>query len=389
MIFNRYSDTNKESGLRMLGQWGGDFTATGWHGAIVIDAERIGDMVGGSVSLFPGQGSVGTVTVGRIVPFAPQDSPVQALVLVNPIHPVTGQMVPWHELERVFPNMRFGTIIQASIEWQQLQMTVTWHSNIGTQGQATLYTSNAGRPSELTPIVMDWQQFKQHVAQLDPRRYVFRGQREPWRLRSKFHRTGRCDLVRYTGEDMQVLYRHVSAHTRHLFNRNNSDENGAMLHLAQHHGFPTPLIDWSYSPFVAAYFAYHQITNADAMDAPDEQRIRIHQFDRQQWWDDYRQIAVTAPAPPHFSLLDFLPIENARLIPQQALSGLTNVADVEQYIGRAERQSGNHYLTAIDLPVKSRKMIMQDLAMMGLTAGSLFPGLDGACEELSERLFPS
>jgi hypothetical protein len=373
----------------MLGQWIGEFTATGWYGKIVVDAERTGGTIGGSVSLFPGQGSVGTITVGRIVPFEPQVSPVQVLVLVNPMHPATGQMVPWHELERVFPNMRFGTIIQAVVDWQHMQMKLTWQSNIGTQGQATLHSSDAGRPSELTPVVMDWQQFKQHVSQLDPRRYVFRGQREPWRLRSKFHRTGRCDLVRYTGEDMQILHRHLSAHTRHLFNRQNSDENGAMLHLAQHHGFPTPLIDWSYSPFVAAYFAYHSIKNADAMNAPDEQRIRIHQFDRQQWWNDYGQIAVTAPAPPHFSLLEFLPVENQRLIPQQALSGLTNLADVEQYIGWAERQSGNRYLTAIDLPVRSREMAMRELATMGLTAGSLFPGLDGVCEELSERLFPS
>ncbi|WP_152603980.1 FRG domain-containing protein [Burkholderia pyrrocinia] len=380
---------NHEQGISMLGQWIGEFQATGWYGRIVVDAESTGGMVGGSVSLFPGPGSVGTITVGRIVPFEPQISPAHVLVLVNPIHPVTGQMVPWYELERVFPSMRFGTIIQAVVDWQQQQMTITWQSNIGTQGQATLYTSDAGRPSELAPVVMDWQQFKQHVSQLDPRRYVFRGQREPWRLRSKFHRTGRCDLVRYTGEDMQVLHRHLSAHTRHLFNRQNSDENGAMLHLAQHHGFPTPLIDWSYSPFVAAYFAYHSIKNADAVNAPDEQRIRIHQFDRQQWWNDFNQIAVTAPAAPHFSLLEFLPVDNQRLIPQQALSGLTNLADVEQYIGWTESQSGNRYLTAIDLPVRSREMVMRELAMMGLTAGSLFPGLDGVCEELSERFFPS
>jgi hypothetical protein len=30
---------------------------------------------------------------------------------------------------------------------------------------------------------------------------------------------------------------------------------------------------------------------------------------------------------------------------------------------------------------------MKELALIGITAGSLFPGLDGACEELGERLF--
>jgi len=30
---------------------------------------------------------------------------------------------------------------------------------------------------------------------------------------------------------------------------------------------------------------------------------------------------------------------------------------------------------------------MEDLSYMGITAGSLFPGLDGTCEELRERNF--
>jgi hypothetical protein len=30
---------------------------------------------------------------------------------------------------------------------------------------------------------------------------------------------------------------------------------------------------------------------------------------------------------------------------------------------------------------------MQELALMGITAGSLFPGLDGACLQLKERFF--
>jgi hypothetical protein len=45
------------------------------------------------------------------------------------------------------------------------------------------------------------------------------------------------------------------------------------------------------------------------------------------------------------------------------------------------------YLHIIDLPVNERQHVMQELSLMGITAGSLFPGLDGACEELRERFF--
>ena len=41
----------------------------------------------------------------------------------------------------------------------------------------------------------------------------------------------------------------------------------------------------------------------------------------------------------------------------------------------------------IDLPVRERKIAMQELSYIGITVGSLFSGLDEACRELNERFF--
>jgi hypothetical protein len=92
---------------------------------------------------------------------------------------------------------------------------------------------------------------------------------------------------------------------------------------------------------------------------------------------------------PHFSLLDALAIENPRMIPQQGISSITNVDDIERYIDHVERTTNKTYLQVFDLPVIERPRVMRELAIMGVTAGSLFPGLDGACEELRERFFES
>lgn len=87
------------------------------------------------------------------------------------------------------------------------------------------------------------------------------------------------------------------------------------------------------------------------------------------------------------SIAEFSAIENERLIPQQAVSMVTNIDDIESYIQEVEATNGRQYLSAFDLPVRERKHVMQELSMMGITAGSLFPGLDGACEELKARNF--
>lgn len=89
----------------------------------------------------------------------------------------------------------------------------------------------------------------------------------------------------------------------------------------------------------------------------------------------------------HFSLFGPIGINNPRMVPQQALPSISNVDDIEGYLAERENDRQKTYLTVIDLPKSERSKIMQELAIMGITAGSLFPGLDGACEQLRERYF--
>ena len=84
--------------------------------------------------------------------------------------------------------------------------------------------------------------------------------------------------------------------------------------------------------------------------------------------------------------MEFIAIDNERLIPQQSISSLTNIDDIETYIRSLETDE-RCFLQIIDLPLKERRHVMKELSMMGITAGSLFPGFDGACEELRERHF--
>lgn len=360
----------------LSGQWTGSFQATEYGGSLVIDLETSQGHTVGAVSLWPAPGVQAPPMVGKIQAIYLGPDAAYSSVVLNPVLPSTW-IVPWDQIPTHFPDHEIATLAQTSFRWDKDTMEVSWDSNIQRGGTARLTRRDPTQPSDLTATRMSWERFKRYVAGLEPRRFVFRGQQRPWRLRSHFHRSGRSDLLRYTNVDLPLLHRHLSARTRHLFNRAIHDENGAFLHLAQHYGFPTPLIDWSYSPYVAAFFAFRRLTGAQAKKR-NAGYVRIYLFDQTSWRENVPTVSHTAPALPHFSMMEFLAIENERLIPQQALSALTNVDDVENFIAHVEGQHRRHYLTAVDIPVKERDAVMRELALMGVTAGSLFPGLDGA-----------
>jgi len=302
------------------------------------------------------------------------------------IDPRSGNPGNWDEIKQFFPGFVGASYVDARCSWDERSIRLEWKTDTGRAAESELPRSQAGEPSRLVPLDFGWAGFKDFVAGLRGR-HLFRGQEGGWRLRTTFHRTGRADLLRFGREDIGSLHRRLSARTRHVFNLSLPDENGAFYNLVQHHGYPTPLLDWTYSPFVAAFFAYRKISRAIAAKAEPINRVRVFMLD-ERWRTEVKQVTAADRAFPHFSIAEFIAIENERAVPQQSVSAITNVDDIETYIQSVEKATGTGpYLTAIDLPVSERDAVFNDLTLMGVTAGSLFPGFDGTCEELKERNF--
>ena len=206
------------------------------------------------------------------------------------------------------PSTTFPRSAEVSLSLNNDKVSVSWKTDIGTTSSAELPKSRASEPTEYEPLVgiTTWAKFKTFVTSLEPRRYIFRGQRKLLRLRTGFHRTGRADLVRFLNNDIQVLHRHLSQRTTHIFNLIIPEQNGAFFNLVQHHGYPTPLLDWTYSPFVAAFFAFRRVKNSEAARAHDDEKVRIFMFDQKLWRATYSQSLKLTAYGLHFSVMEFI-----------------------------------------------------------------------------------
>ncbi len=370
----------------MNGQWIGKYSGTS-EGMIIVNVDDRGAYYEGAAFLHEANQTIPGAAATFKTPNKNRAFQVHTNIIL-PIDPRTGLVATPDNIKSLNPDAVLSNHADVTGSWDDASLTLAWTTDAGVNGTCVLPRSRAGEPSELVALEKGWNEYKAYVASLEGQRHLFRGQNKPWRLRTGFHRRGRADLIRFLSEDIPSLHRRLSASTRHVFDLRTPDENGAFLNLAQHHGYPTPLLCWTYSPYVAAFFAYRGISNAEAAKADPGQKVRILVFDQAQWRADLPQPLALVSYFPYVSIGEFLATENERMIPQQAASTLSNMDDIETYI-RSKESEGKKYLLAIDLPVCDRPLVIRELGYMGITAGSLFPGLDGACEDLRERNFPS
>jgi hypothetical protein len=364
----------------MKGQWIGR-TLGDQVGKIIINVDDHGDYFSGVGFTFPDDKKF-PVSVG-IFRSHDKSKDFTFPTFISPVDPTTGLPTEWKNIEQHYPGISHSKNATVSGHFEANELFFNIKTDIGVKFESHITRKPFSECSDLSGETKIWDEYKKHVASLSEKEYLFRGQTKPWKLRTAFHRKGRYDLFRFLAEDIPKLHRRLTARTRHVFNLEIPNENGAFFNLAQHHGYPTPLLDWTFSPYVAAFFAFRNVPK----NSKSDECVRIFVFDQQKWRSDWTQITVLNNAWPHFSIMEFLAIDNERLVPQQAATTVTNIDDVETYIFKMEQEKNFKYLSAIDIHFSERNKVIKELSYMGITAGSMFPGLDGSCEELREKLF--
>ncbi|WP_018997927.1 FRG domain-containing protein [Hirschia maritima] len=327
--------------------------------------------------------------VGRLE-LSPPYLPHEGILKVRPLHPQTGYPVSKQDLQSEYPDITFPNEIYIKLNSNaRHEIIVDWYSQNNVEknsGQIKLihFPKNTSSILVPNPTITDWDSFKHTVLQYEPETFIFRGQsNHKWPLQTSFHRSNRTDLIPFIEKDIPRLFQRLSAHLKFQYDLRNAEQYAAFLNLLQHHGYPTPLLDWTYSPFVAAYFAYRNLTKANFTD----DFVRIFLFDIKLWKKEFMQLDRITYTRPHFSIFQPLSYDNHRAGPQQSVLSATNIVNIEQYIQVCEQDTHKTFLQAIDLPSSEYKKALRELSMMGISEATLFPSIDGICEEMRQKLF--
>ena len=240
----------------------------------------------------------------------------------------------------------------------------------------------------MTNNTISWDQYKSIISGIVANKVSFycRGQsNSKWPLQTTFHRASpitKIDLVQYLDYVIPQLHYYISASQNEIINLNDQLEFAAFLALVQHHGFPTPLLDWTFSPYIAAYFAFRDVDDT----TPQSQHVRIFLFDQLKWSQTYNQPLNLRDLNPYVSVLRPHAKNNPRIIAQQGAFTVTNVPDMSLHIQQCEKP-GLDFLHIIDIPAKEKPEVMRELNLMGINEMTLFPSIDGICRAIKAQFF--
>jgi hypothetical protein len=227
--------------------------------------------------------------------------------------------------------------------------------------------------------------------------YIYRGL-------SNFNYDLKTSLIRLKGSYQELefhLLRNFKKYSSRPDIKNKSD--WEWLALAQHHGLPTRLLDWTYSPYVALHFAtneinkYHEDGVIWALNyenlkkyLPDNLNEKLNSVGSNSFTIDmlkqtYRNITELSKEKSDFVVAFEPPSLDDRIVNQYAI--FTFMSHSNAVLNEWLLDKPELYFR-IKIPAKMKWEIRDKLDQVNINERVLFPGMDGLSKWLARHYSP-
>jgi hypothetical protein len=158
--------------------------------------------------------------------------------------------------------------------------------------------------------------------------------------------------------------------------------NWDLLALAQHHGLPTRLLDWTYSALVALWFSVSRPAQKDENGLPLNSVVWILNSDV----EDFRtKTDKTEPLSNKITKIFRSTVVSRRISAQSGVFTVHKINEDGKMVNFETNRVFSRKLTKVTIPHSQFAAIRKQLHIMGINNASVFPDIDGYCKHLEWR----
>ncbi|MGA2223923.1 MAG: FRG domain-containing protein [Syntrophobacteraceae bacterium] len=222
-----------------------------------------------------------------------------------------------------------------------------------------------------------WQEFHQKVNSLKSKRgYVWRGQRKDelnsWFLRSSFDRKVQIANQNDRTEKLKFQLHNFKKEMNKSHPNVLLEDDVDIWALGQHYGLRTPLLDWTLSPYIAAYFAFNE--KNDANDASDRYRY-VYALNRslERLMSKQKKANEILSSDRSVPFIDKLPYPSPRFTAQKGIFTKAFLGrDIREYVHSFSRKRPSEIIIMkFEIPSTDREECLYELHLMNIDHMSL------------------